>query len=186
MPNLTDNDSLKRLAIALPHWRLVKGDAHSTGEHFTGIQAGNSKSLLLKNESEQQYYGIINLDVRVSAEARVDKSFNGGVTTGGEPPETGITNKRTSGNGTTADVQVGGDNETGTFTSGNEFNAKGVGAGNTEGTASPGDMGARAFNNVIDPGDNLLISVTNTTSTSMAYITIDIDWAEIPSGEYPV
>lgn len=184
--NISDSDALKRLAFANPAWRITLGDAQSTGEYFTGVAAGNTKQIVLKNPTTDEYYGVYGVKVRTSARAKINKAFNVTEDTQGNAPTTGITNKRSSGNGSTASVHVGGNNETGAYSGGDAFSPKGTGSGTgSGGGASPGATSEGGYDNVVTPGDNLLVSVQNTSGASMNYISIDIDWSEIPEDTFP-
>lgn len=184
--NLSDSDSLKRLAFANPVWRITIGSGFSSGEYWADVPAGNTKEIILKNPTEDFFFGIFNIEVRVSSEARISKAFNVTEGTEGDPPSTGITNKRSSKDDTNADVRLGGDGETGVYSGGDLFNDKGVGSGaGGGGGANPGDTGNGGFVNVVAPGDNLSVGVTNASSNSMSYISIDIDWAESPQQTFP-
>ena len=182
--NITSTDALKRIAFGNPIWRVTIGDAYSTGEYWTDVTVGNTKEVYLENPSEDTYIGIYEFEVRVSAEAKVDKAINVTEDTPGDPPPTGIQNKLSNASGTVATAALGGDGETGVYSGGDSYNAKGVGSG-TAGNANPGSSGKGGFANVLAPGDNILLSVTNASSSSMNYISVDVDWAEIPAETYP-
>lgn len=182
--NLSDNDALKRLAFANPSWRITLGDAFSTGQYFENVAAGNTKEIVLKNPTEDMFFGVYQSQVNASAEARVSKAFNVTEDTEGNEPDTGITNKRSSKDGTVAEARTGGDGETGVYSGGTEFNDKGEGGGTGGGNATPGAI-AGGYSNIIAPGDNMLVGVTNESSATMSYASIDIDWAEIPAGVFP-
>lgn len=184
--NITETDALKRLAFAQPIWRLTLGEAFSTGEYFADVAAGNAKEVVVNNPTEDTYYGIYGVNIRVSAEGEITKAFNVTEDTEGDAPTTGITNKKSGVDGTTATAHIGGDGETGVYSGGNLFNDKGVGSGSGDGGgAAPGDTAEGGFDNVVEPGDNLMIRVTNTSGGQINYISIDIDWGEIPDNEYP-
>lgn len=184
MPNRTDNDSLKRLAIANPHWRIVRGEGFSTGEYFADVGAGNTKQVYVENQSSDIYFGIIGVNVRSSAETRVGKAYNPTEDTQGALTTTGITNKRSSMDGTNGVARTGGDNETGVYSGGDEFNDKGAGAGTGAGNIMPGETGEQ-FMNVVDPGDSIVVEAANQTTGTISYISIDIDWVEIPAEQFP-
>jgi hypothetical protein len=184
MTNRTDSENLKRLTIANSHWRMVVGDAHSTGEYFADVATGNTKQLVLNNDSSDQYYGMTGITVRSSGTVRIGKAFNPTVDTAGSAPTHDITNKRSGGNGTTGSAATGGDNETGAYSGGTRFNDKGTGSGQGSGNAQPGETTGR-FPNIVDPGDSILIEATNETDATMAYISIDMDWVEIPADDFP-
>lgn len=184
--NLTTTDALKRLAFANPVWRTTIGDGFSTGEYFADVTDTNTKSIVLKNPSDTHYFGVYSIKVRTSAEGKIGKAYNVTEDTQGAEPTTGVTNKRSSKDGTVADVRIGGDGETGVYSGGTSFSDKGVGAGSGDGGgATPGSTGDGGYSNVIAPGDNMLLSVQNTSGGPMNYISIDIDWAEIPAGTFP-
>jgi len=184
--NVTSTDALKRLAFANPVWRITIGDGFSTGEYFADVASNNTKSIVLKNPSGTHYLGVFEISVSTSAEAKISKAYNVTEDTEGSEPTTGVTNKRSSKDGTVSDVRIGGDGETGVYSGGDSFNDKGTGAGSGEGGgATPGSTGNGGYSNVIAPGDNMLLSVQNTSTAEMNYISIDIDWAEIPVDTFP-
>jgi hypothetical protein len=184
MTHRTDNDALQRLAVANVQYHLTRGNAQSTGEYFSSVSAGNTKEIYLENPTSDTYYGIIDSSIRSAGEVKVSKAFNVTEDTQGANPSTGITNKKSGGDGSTANARVGGDNETGVYSGGTSFNDKGAGSGSSEGESHPGDAGG-AFDNIVDPGDNILLGVTNESGGSLSYISIDIDWVEIPQSDYP-
>lgn len=183
--NISDNDALKRLAFSNPSWRITLGDTFSTGQYFESVAAGNTKEIVLKNPTTNMYLGVYESQVRTSTQARISKAFNVTEDTEGNSPDTGITNKRSSEDGTVATVHVAGDNETGAYSGGDAFSDKGTGSGTGAGNASPGTASSSGYSNIIAPGDNMSISMTNETTGTMSYASIDIDWAEIPAGVFP-
>ena len=185
MTNRTSNDHLKRLATPVQGFRLVKGKVHSTGQYFGGVANGNTKQLYLETPDSGTYFGITTLSVRTSGEARIGKAFNPSEDTQGGEPDTGITNKRSGKDGTPAIVRTGGDNETGAYSGGDRFSEKGNGSGTGDGGGTtPGGMESSGFINVIDPGDSLLLEATNTSGGTLSYISLDIDWADIPEDDF--
>lgn len=182
--NITSTDALKRIAFGNPIWRVTIGDSYSTGEYWADVTSGNTKEIYLENPSEDTYIGIYEFSVNVSSEARISKAFNVTEDTAGSAPSTGITNKRSDSTGTVASVATGGDGETGVYSGGDSFNDKGTGSG-TGGGSNPGSVSGTGFVNVVAPGDNILLSVTNASGAGMAYLSIDADWAEIPAETYP-
>lgn len=183
--NLSDNDALKRVAFGNPAWRITLGDAFSTGQYFADIASGNTKEIVLKNPTDDMFFGVYESQVRTSTRARITKAFNVTEDTEGAAPDTGITNKRSSKDGTVATVHIGGDNETGAYSGGTAFSDKGTGSATGTGNASPGTASSTGYSNIIAPGDNMLVGVTNETTGTMNYASIDIDWAEIPEQTFP-
>jgi len=183
MPNRTDNDSLRRLASANPHWRLVLGDGQSTGEYFDAVASGDTKQLYIKNGSDTKHYGIIGINVRSPGEVKIGKALNPTEDTQGVNATEGITNKRSGGNGTTATARIGGDGETGAYSRGDKYSLKGAGGGNGGANAQPGET-MEGFTNIVDPGDSILLEATNQTNGELSYISLDIDWVEIPGDEF--
>lgn len=183
MPNKPESTLINRMGTPVVDWWLLNGYVFSTGAYFGSVAAGNAKRLYVENTTNDRYFGIVGQEVRSSGEITVDKAFNVTEDTAGTAPATGITNKRSGNPQTTqATVAIGGDGETGVYSGGESFNDKGSGAG-SGGAANPGVIQA-AFSNVISPGDNLLLGAENTSSAQLAYLSIDLDWVELPAEEF--
>jgi len=160
---------------------LAQGQFHSTGQYFEGIGSGNTKKVLLKNPAgSDKTFLVFSPKLACTAQLRVGKRFNVSVDTQGSSPDTGVTSKSTDSETSLAEVQVAGDGETGVFSDGNAFNEKVAGGGN--GSRTPGTVSGSGLSNVLTPGNNMVLELTNESSGS-ADGSIDIDYLEIDSGE---
>lgn len=184
MVNRTEHDSLTRLSTAELRWRIVNGDGFSTGQFFPGVVGGNQKQLYLSNPTDDTYYGIGNVAIRGEAKVTHYKSFNVTEATQGNQSDTGVQSKVSQDNTSAAISRIGGDNETGSYTGGRELSTKTAGASGNPNQLSPGDVSDNGIANVIAPGDNMCLFVTNDT-TSERDMSLDIDWVEIPDRDYP-
>lgn len=153
-----------------------------TGQFFSGVADTNTKQILLENPSGSgQIFLIFEPAVSATGQFKVGKRFNPPVDTEGSPADTGITNKSSGGGTSTGSTQIGGDNETGTFSSGDRFNDKSAGGG--AGSREPGALIGSGLTNAVEPGDTIVLECTN-TSGSAASMSIDIDYLEIPTGQF--
>jgi len=112
--------------------------------------------------------------------SKVDKKQNVSIETSGTEPDT-LNKAGTHPDGNPITAQVGGDNETGVFSGGTAFNSKHLGAGKDQKTASPGSIG-NGISNVLPPGENLSIELTNKLSESIE-ASIDVDYVIFPPYE---
>jgi len=183
MGNQTDHTYLERLGSAAADWRLLNGEAQSTGQLFTGVSDGNEKAIYINNPENAVYLAIAGVNIRSDGKLLVDKAFNVTENTEGDAPETGTTNKRSDADGTNAVVRVGGDNETGAYSGGESFSTKTAGGGGATPRVRPGET-FEELANVVAPGDNIYISATN-DSGGTSDISIDIDWFEIDRQSFP-
>jgi hypothetical protein len=185
MPNITDNNALKRISIGQPKFRLLLGESYSTGQHFSGVSTQNEKQLYLENPTSDTYYIITSLAVRSSAKVLTNKAFNVTEDTQGVDANTGVQNKRSgSPNDSSAIARIGGDNETGAYSGGRVLNTKTGGAAGGAAQLQPGVNSESGVANVIDPGEDMCVFATNDTGNSED-MSIDIDWIEITEEEYP-
>jgi len=160
---------------------LAQGQFHSTGQYFEGISSGNTKKVLLKNPAgSDKTFMVFSPKVACTGQLRVGKRFNVSVDTQGSSPDTGVTSKSTDSDSSVGEVQLAGDGETGVFSGGNAFNEKVAGGGN--GSRTPGTVAGSGLSNVLTPGNNMVLELTN-ESTGSADGSIDIDYLEIDSGE---
>lgn len=156
--------------------KLLAGEFYSTGAFFSSVGANNSKKIVLTNpESNERKIGVI-FTVSVEGKSRIDKRQNVTIDTEGEQLDQ-LNKAGTYSNGSTIDVQLGGDNETGIFSGGTAFNPKHIGAGKDQKTASPGSSG-NGISNIVPPGENISIEVTNKLSETIE-ASIDVDFVYI-------
>ncbi len=174
--------SNRDLVRDLPTTQLFLNRYFSTGVYYPSVAGGNQKSLLLGNPADS---GVVLLvvepTVRSSGQTRIDKHKNASIDTTGNAPPTGITNKASTEITSIADVQLGGDGETGAFSNGLEFSPKTEGGGGGRGT--PGSAGESGVTNLIYPGDNLVLSATAIGNNRT--ISIDMDFVEYPEENIP-
>jgi len=160
---------------------LAQGQFHSTGQYFEGVSSGNTKKLLLENPSDSgKVLLIFSPKVSLTAQVRVGKKFNVSVDSQGDLPDTGVTSKSTDGNSSGSNVQIGGDGETGSFSGGDPFNDKVAGGGS--GSRTPGTVGGSELSNVVTPGSNMVLELTNEAG-ARADGSIDVDFLEVDKGE---
>jgi len=185
MPNITDNNALTRLSIGQPKFRLLLGDNYSTGEYFPDVATQNEKQFYLENPTSDTYYVITGLAVRSSGKVLTNKAFNVTEDTQGATATTGVQNKRSgSPNDSNAIARIGGDSETGAYSSGRALSTKTAGAAGGAAQISPGENSEDGVANVIDPGSNVCIFATNDTGNTED-MSIDIDWIEINESDFP-
>jgi hypothetical protein len=160
---------------------LAQGQFHSTGQYFEGISSGNTKKVLLKNPAgSDKTFLVFSPKVACTGQLRVGKKFNVSIDTQGSSPDTGVTSKSTDSNSSVGEVQLAGDGEIGVVSGGNAFNEKVAGGGN--GSRTPGTVAGTGLSNVLTPGNNMVLELTNESSGS-ADGSIDIDYLEVDSGE---
>lgn len=185
MPNITDNNALKRISIGQPKFRLLLGDSYSTGHYFADVSTQNEKQVYLENSSPDTYYVITSLTVRGSGKVLTNKVFNVTEDTQGANTATGVQNKRSgSPNESDGIARIGGDNEAGAYSGGRALNTKTSGAAGGAAQIQPGVNTESGVANVIDPGENMCIFATNDTGNTED-MSIDIDWVEITDEQYP-
>ncbi len=176
--------SNRDLVRDLPTTQLFLNRYFSTGVYYPSVASGNQKSLLLGNLADS---GVVLLvvepTVRSSGQTRIDKHKNASIDTTGNAPPTGITNKSSPEITSIADVQLGGDGETGAFSNGLEFSPKTEGGGGGRGGGTPGSAGETGVTNLIYPGDNLVLSATAIGNNRT--ISIDMDFIEYPEANLP-
>jgi len=174
--------SNRTLTRDLPTTQLFLDRYFSTGVYYPSINSGTQKRLLLSNPAES---GVVLLvvepTVRSSGEVRIDKHKNVSIDTTGDAPPTGITSKSSPEISSIADVQLGGDTETGAFSDGLAFSPKTEGGGGGRGT--PGSAGESGITNLIYPGGNLVLSATAVGNNRT--ISIDMDFIEYPEENLP-
>lgn len=151
---------------------LEKGRYFSTGQLFTGISSGNSVTIIVENPSDSnRKFFVDSQKVNVESKAYIKKYFN--VTySGSTNTDTGIVNKN-SGNNFSSDANVY--KNVSSFSGGRQFSDKLIGGGPSP-NATGGAESIQAAN-VITEGDNLLLEITNKSSTPQD-IAVDIDWVE--------
>lgn len=156
---------------------LLSGRFFSTGALFEDVSAGNTKKVLLANASESGVDFLTLIATRSSAKILVNKRFNVDIDTEGAALD--IVNKHSGASDTSSgSAQSGGDGETGAFSSGQAFSTKTLGRSGTPADASPGETSSAGVTNVVSPGDNMVLEITNDTSSSED-ISIDIDFIEV-------
>lgn len=181
--NQSQQTYIERLGAAQVEWRLLVGDSYSTGQYFTDVADTNTKELFLDNSGNGSYAVITGIAIRAEGKITVDKAFNATEDTEGDPPATGVTNKRSDTDGSNITPRIGGSNETGAYSGGDSFSTKVFGSNGAAVRASPGQT-VETLSNVIAPGDNMLIGATN-QSGGLIDMSIDVDFVEIPGDRYP-
>lgn len=185
MPNVTENDLLKRITIGVPRWRLLTGDGYTTGQLFQGVAAGNQKKLYLENPTSDTYYILALIQANSSEKQITQEVANVTEDTQGDPSDTGVVKKRSdSSNDSQAIVRTGGDNETGVYSGGTAYSRKTGGSSGTPGSVAPFSQSLGGIAGIVAPGDNVVLQVTNDTSNTND-ISMDFDWIEVPESEYP-
>lgn len=139
MTNKSQQTYMERTDPSQGEWRLLVGDSYSTGQYFAGIPNGDQKQLFLDNTGNDTYTVIVGIAVRCEGKVLVDKAFNASEDTQGDPPDTGVTNKRSDKNGSNITPRIGGDGETGVYSSGDTFNTKTAGGGGATPQIRPGE-----------------------------------------------
>ncbi len=164
----------------IPHVRKVlkKGDFLSTGEYWAEVASGNTKQIVVENNSTKDMY-INVLLARSNVEGTIQTGFNPTVSTRGDPVK--ITNK----NGKEPDDEkntaafTAGDNETGVISlDGTNFNPKYVPAGKK---TSPG-VNITGGIIMVPSNASTYLSYKN-ISTSSGRLSLDIDYELVPNGE---
>lgn len=185
MPNITENDLLKRITIGVPRWRLLTGDGYTTGQLFTGVAAGNTKKLYLENPTSDTYYILTLIQANSSEKQIVQEIANVTEDTQGAAADTGVVTKRSdSSNDSQAIVRTGGDNETGVYSGGKPYSKKTGGASGSPASVQPFFRSLDGIAGVLAPENNVILEVTNDTSNTND-ISIDFDWIEVPESEFP-
>jgi len=184
MVNRTEHDSLTRLSTAELRWRVLNGDGYTAGKRFVDVSNNDTKQLFINNTHDSIHIGIANLLITAEGKVVFQPAFNVTEDTEGDLAD-GPSNKRSK-NGSTSvgEVRTGGDGETGAYSGGRTLPEGFSGSGGSAVSRNPGNVKENGIAFAIDPGDNMLIDVTN-DSGSTGDISIRFNWVDIPGRDYP-
>lgn len=155
---------------------LIDGGFWSTGFYFDDVDQTQTKKVVLENpENSGKYLFVVEPTVRSQGQIQVEKAFNVNIDAEGQSLD--IVNKNSQYlDSAIASAQLGGDNETGSFSGGTEFNDKQAGSGTNMSNQSPGVSTPSGVSNIVDEGDNILIGFTNRSGVNNTRSSIDIDF----------